>query len=41
MEGGIEAKGTDMESYAWIVVISRNNLIGKGKTGVFFLPPKV
>jgi inosine/xanthosine triphosphatase len=41
VEGGIETKGNDMESFAWIVVRSREGSIGKGKSGVFFLPPRV
>src|SRR5687768_10746943 len=41
LEGGIEAKGDDMEAFAWIVVISRDGKVGKGRTGVFFLPPQV
>jgi inosine/xanthosine triphosphatase len=41
LEGGIEAKGEDMEAYAWILVRSRTGQMGKGKTGVFFLPPKI
>jgi inosine/xanthosine triphosphatase len=40
LEGGIEDKEESMESYAWIVVRSANQ-VGKGKTGIFFLPPKV
>lgn len=41
LEGGIEAKETEMESYAWIVVASKDDRIGKAKTGAFFLPSKV
>jgi len=40
LEGGIEDKGGDMESYAWIVVRTKAQT-GKGKTGIFFLPPRV
>lgn len=40
MEGGIEAKGDDMESFAWIVVKSGNQS-GKARTGTFFLPKPV
>lgn len=41
LEGGIEAKGSDMESFAWMVVRSKDGQIGKGRTGTFFLPPQV
>ncbi|HSX35816.1 MAG TPA: inosine/xanthosine triphosphatase [Patescibacteria group bacterium] len=41
LEGGIEAKGAEMESYAWIVVMSKEGKVGKGRTSVFFLPPRV
>lgn len=40
VEGGIEDKNHDMESFAWVVVRSKDQ-IGKGKTGIFFLPPRV
>lgn len=41
IEGGIEAKGEDMEAFAWIVIKSKNGKIGKARTGTLFLPPKV
>jgi inosine/xanthosine triphosphatase len=41
LEGGIESRGDEMESFAWIVVKSNNGLIGKARTGTFFLPPKI
>lgn len=41
LEGGIEAKGDDMEAFAWMIVISKEDKVGKGRTGVFFLPPQV
>jgi inosine/xanthosine triphosphatase len=41
LEGGIEAKGDDMESYAWVVIESADGQIGKAKTATFFLPPAV
>lgn len=41
IEGGVETKEHGMEAFAWVVVCSRNGRIGKGKTAVFFLPPKV
>lgn len=41
IEGGIEEKGADMEAYAWVVIKSSSNKIGKGRTGTFFLPKRV
>ena len=41
IEGGIEEKDLDTEAFAWIVVKSAKGKFGKGKTGTFFLPPKV
>jgi inosine/xanthosine triphosphatase len=40
IEGGIEDLGVDMIAFAWVVVRSRQ-LLGKGRTGTFFLPPAV
>jgi len=46
LEGGIneyktgELKG-EMETYAWIMIKSKENKIGKAKTGTLFLPKKV
>ncbi len=41
IEGGIEEKGEGMESFAWIIIKDKNGKFGKGRTGTFFLPPKV
>ena len=41
IEGGIEDKNKEMEAFAWIVVYSRDGGLGRGRTGVFFLPPQV
>jgi len=41
LEGGIEVKNSQMESFAWMVVRGPQNLVGKGRTATFFLPPKV
>ncbi|MBP9732314.1 MAG: inosine/xanthosine triphosphatase [Candidatus Magasanikbacteria bacterium] len=41
MEGGIERRGDDMEVFAWMVVKSKDNTWGKGKTGSFFLPKPI
>jgi|SRR3989344_1733011 len=41
IEGGVEEKDNDTESFAWIIIKGRNGKFGKGRTGTFFLPPKV
>ena len=41
MEGGIESKNQEMEAYAWMVVLDKAGRVGKGRTGVFFLPPRI
>jgi inosine/xanthosine triphosphatase len=41
VEGGIEAKGSEMEAFAWMIVESKEGVTGKGRTGTFFLPPQV
>ena len=41
IEGGIEEKGLDMEAFAWVVIKAKNKKFGKGRTGTFFLPPKI
>ncbi|HEX8227444.1 MAG TPA: inosine/xanthosine triphosphatase [Candidatus Saccharimonadales bacterium] len=41
LEGGIEVKNSDMESFAWMIVRGPDGLVGKGRTATFFLPPKV
>lgn len=41
IEGGIEERGSDMEVFAWVVIKSRGDSFGKGRTGTFFLPPKI
>jgi inosine/xanthosine triphosphatase len=40
IEGGVEAQGDDLAAFAWIVICSAN-LVGKSRTGTFFLPPPV
>ncbi len=40
IEGGIEDTGTEMTSFAWIVIQGKN-LMGKSRTGTFLLSPKV
>lgn len=40
VEGGIQIRDTEMETFAWIVVESPNRG-GKARTASFFLPPQV
>lgn len=37
IEGGIDEKKEEMEVFAWIVIASKD-IVGKSKTGTFFLP---
>jgi len=41
VEGGIEDANEELEVFAWVVMKARDGKIGKGKTGSFFLPPKI
>lgn len=41
IEGGIEEKNSSMESFAWIVIKSKNGNVSEGRKGTFLLPPKV
>ena len=41
IEGGIEEKNSDMEAFAWVVIKAKEGGFGKGRTGTFFLPPKI
>lgn len=42
IEGGIEVKGAEMEAFAWVVVQAQSTKVtGKGRTGTFFLPPRI
>ena len=40
IEGGVEPIGQELTAFAWIVVRSKS-MIGRGRTGTFFLPPAV
>jgi inosine/xanthosine triphosphatase len=40
IEGGIQPFGQEMMAFAWIVIRSPK-MMGKGRTGTFFLPPAV
>ncbi|MEK7547168.1 MAG: inosine/xanthosine triphosphatase [Patescibacteria group bacterium] len=41
IESGVEEKNGEMEAFAWIVAKDKNGKFGKGRTGTFFLPPRV
>ncbi len=42
IEGGTDEKSdNEMEASAWVVIQSKDNKLGKGKTGTFYLPKKV
>lgn len=40
IEGGIEKKGSEMMTFAWVYIKSKE-LVGKGRSASFFLPPKI
>lgn len=40
IEGGIQPKGTEMEAFAWVVILNKE-LLGQARTGSFLLPPPV
>jgi len=42
LEGGLQTRESgEMEAFAWIVVRNKDGVIGKSRTGTFFLPPKM
>lgn len=41
IEGGVAEKKGEMEAFAWVIIKSKEGLMGKGRTATFFLPPKV
>jgi inosine/xanthosine triphosphatase len=41
LEGGIEDEGAGMAAFAWIAVLGVGRRLGKARTGIFYLPPKV
>lgn len=41
IEGGLVVKDNYMEAFAWVVIKSKNNVFGKGKTATFILPAKI
>jgi inosine/xanthosine triphosphatase len=41
IEGGIEERDGALEAFAWIVVQSREGLVGRSRTATFLLPERV
>lgn len=41
VEAGIEEIGGKIGAFAWMVVISKEGVVGKGEAGVFFLPESI
>lgn len=41
IEGGSKHVGQGMETFAWVVIKSKNKYLSKGRTASFFLPKKV
>lgn len=40
IEGGVEERESELAAFAWIVIVS-DEMIGKGRTGTFFLPQDI
>lgn len=41
IEAGVEEKDGLMEAFAWIYILSKDGMVGQGKTGTFNLPKQV
>ena len=41
IEGGLDEREGKFEAFAWMVVENKGGKVGMGRTGSFFLPPKV
>ncbi|MBI4133566.1 inosine/xanthosine triphosphatase [Candidatus Uhrbacteria bacterium] len=41
MEGGVVFNGDAALALAWIAVLGRDGMVGRGRTGTFYLPPEV
>ncbi|MEX2512604.1 MAG: inosine/xanthosine triphosphatase [Cyclobacteriaceae bacterium] len=41
IEGGVDEVGEQMVAFAWMVVLNNGSVIGKAKTGTFFLPEAI
>ncbi|MBU2103494.1 inosine/xanthosine triphosphatase [Patescibacteria group bacterium] len=40
-EGGAEDKNGEIEAFAWVLIESKDGILGKGRSATFFLPPAV
>ncbi|MFT5918085.1 MAG: inosine/xanthosine triphosphatase [Flammeovirgaceae bacterium] len=41
IEGGVATNGQEMEVFAWIYILSKEDHFGKSRTANFYLPPKI
>jgi inosine/xanthosine triphosphatase len=41
MEGGVQEKNGELESFAWMIVRGADGRVGKGRTATLFLPKRV
>lgn len=41
IEGGIDSQNSEMEAFAWVVILNNEQVVGKSKTATFQLPPKI
>lgn len=41
IEGGVDKKDEETSAFSWVLIKSKDNNWGKGKTGTFFLPKKI
>lgn len=41
IEGGVEDTDIGMQCFAWVVILSAENVIGYGQTAVFYVPKEV
>lgn len=41
IEGGVDLVDSEMQAFAWVVILDANEKIGKAKTSTFFLPKAI
>jgi inosine/xanthosine triphosphatase len=41
IEGGVDEVGDQMVAFAWVVILNGSTVVGKAKTGTFFLPDAI
>lgn len=41
IEGGVEDFNNEMNAFAWVVILDRNDKVGKARTSAFFLPEPI